>query len=154
MHICNLRKPFTAFSEYQTESYVCVGDGKSQCRILGIRTIAYMVNNKKIRLHNVLFVLSVDVSLYSIKKHMNVEGCYKYSKMNVCTLAYPSCIITATTANEIIFNATIPKSSCIKPPDFDDFKSSINIHHQHIPYQLQHKHGNTIEMPSTFKTNH
>ncbi len=152
-HMCNAKSLFTTFQTVtSSSSYVKLGDGKHTCPIRGLGTIQYFVNNNVIRLHDVLYVPDLDVSLYSIKQHMKIQGCYEHSENNICTLAYPTFSFDATTDNEITFDA---QSSDLAPdatPDFDNATATLNIRNQHIPYHHTASTPSTISISSTFKT--
>ena len=42
-----------------------------------------------------LYVTSLNVSLFSAKQHMKYKECYEHSKHNSCTIAFPNTIINA-----------------------------------------------------------
>ena len=116
-------------NQYKT---VKLGDGTSQCAILGVGTIQITTNNKTIKLHNVLYVPDLDVSLFSVKTHMTIQGCFEHCENNTCTLAFPTFTFDAITNNEIEFYAR-PSPSTMTP-DFDDSQSSVKIPSTSIPF--------------------
>ena len=150
-HMCNSRSLFTDLKDCsQSSRVVTLGDGKRQCPILGIGTIEFMTSSKFIRLHDVLYVPNLDVSLYSVKLHMTVQGCFEHSENNHCTVAFPHFSIDANVNKEITFTATIPPSPCPKP-DFDNSDITLNIMNQHITYHFTHRHSSTVQISSSFK---
>ena len=80
---------------------------------------------KKIRLHNVIFVPTLDVSLFSTKQHMKYEGCYKHSQHNQCTIAFPTMSFNADIHNEIEFMVKKPVSDHSIPPSFDEATATL-----------------------------
>ena len=152
-HMCNNKSLFINFTPINNpNSAVTLGDGNTTSPIKGKGTIAYEVQKNIIHLHDVLYVPSLNVNLYSVKQHMKVQGCSEHSEANKCTLAYPTFTITATTSHEIEFVVSLPSSSSSKP-DFDSQSTIPNIQPQHIPYYFQpdQQHPD-VKICSTFKT--
>ena len=79
----------------------------------------------KIRLHNVLYVPTLDVSLFSTKQHMKFEGCYEHSQNNACTIAFPTTTINAEVKNEIEFTVRKPDSDHSIQPSFDEATAKL-----------------------------
>ena len=101
-HTCNIREYFISFCKYTGKhDHVTLGDGKSTVNILGIATIKFTVGRYKIRLHNVFYVLSLDILLFSIKQHMKYVGCFVHSKNNTCTIDFPTLSFDAEIRDEI-----------------------------------------------------
>ena len=152
-HMCNSKELFTSLTAIDDDTNaVTLGDGTTTSPIKGKGTIAYQVQHHIVHLHNVLYVPNLNVSLYSIKQHMKVQGCSEHSEANTCTIAYPTFTIKASTKHEIEFIATIP-SDTTKPPDFDSNQTIDNIKPANIPYYFKadQQHPN-IKISSTFKT--
>ena len=72
-------------------------DGKSTTKMLGIGTIKFTVGMYKIHLHNVLYVPSLDGSLFSIKQHMKYVGYFEHSENNTCTITFLLSLLMQTT---------------------------------------------------------
>ena len=151
-HMCCDRDLFTEMTEYLVNQNrrVKLGDGIHTCSILGKGTIQLKVNNKIIKLHDVLYVPDLEVSLFSVKTHMRHQGCYEHSQNNTCTLAFPSFTFDALTNNDIEFYASPSPST--DTPDFDDSKTNIIIPKQSIQYIAPTPSIDHVQISSTFKT--
>ena len=154
-HMCNDRQLFTSIHEYPSppNRFVKLGDGKTKIPIRGIGTIQYEVNNKIIILHNTLFVPDLDVSLYSIKQHMSIQGCYEHSENGICTIAYPIFSFQANIDHEITFEVNQP---ALPPnrPSFDNSDITPVRKKQIIPYTFVSNNTNddVVNISSTMKT--
>ena len=93
----NARHLFYSMRPYQDPTlYVTLGDGSTQCPIAGIGNIEMVVpSGSMIRLHDAIFVPTLNVSLYSISQHMRFVGCSEHSSHNRCTIAFPCCTFDA-----------------------------------------------------------
>ena len=134
--MCNSLALFISI-EYSTAPHrsVKLGDSKAKCPIRGVGTIMFTVKGKTICLHNVLFVPDLDVSLYSVKQHMMIPGCYEHSENNTCSLAFPTFMFDDDTAQEIQFHASKPKET--DEPDFDSSNVPTPTSKQVIPYHFE-----------------
>ena len=103
-------------------------------------------------LHNVLNVPDLDISLYSVKQHMKIQGCFEHCENSTCTLAYPTFVIKVTTGNEITFDVKkliLPANK----PSFINAEATMKVKPQCIPYTFTNtKHDNTIKISSIYKT--
>ena len=88
-------------------------------QVLGLSKIT-AESGKEIRLYNTLYVLSLNVSLLSIKKHKKVVGCYYLSGNNKCVVAFPSFLIKVDNKDELEFNVHIPTTPPTTRPNFDE----------------------------------
>ena len=150
-HMCCDRDFFTSMTHtaQNTPTYVKLGDGTTKCPIMGHGTVQLLLNQKTIRLHNVLYVPDLEVSLFSIKTHMKIQGCYEHSENNVCTIAFPTFTIDAITNDEIEFYT---KPSDTNTPDFDDSQHTLNILPQSIPYIRSPQQRDHVQITSIHKT--
>eukprot|EP00957_Ditylum_brightwellii_P108527 8277693-Ditylum_brightwellii.AAC.1 len=63
------------------------------------------------RLVNALYVPALDAPLFSIKRHVCIQGCSQHADMEH-TLAFPTFTITADVFNEITFDSvSTPKDA-------------------------------------------
>ena len=120
--MCNNRHLFITFGKYNGDKQsVTLGDGSTHYPIKGIGTIEMIIpSGHKIRMHNILYVPSIDVSLFSTKQHMKHEGCYEHSQNNSCTIAFPHTTIKADIKDEIEFSVKKPESDHSIAPSFDE----------------------------------
>ena len=82
---------------------------------------------------------------------MKFHGCYEHSENNVCTLAYPTFTLNATTNHEITFTVQQPTLPTNRPA-FDNSISDIVVPTSKIPFNHDASPSTTITMSSTFKT--
>ena len=91
---------------------VTPGDVQTQCLVKGIGTIDRVIRSgDKIRLQNVIYVLTLNVSLFSIKQHMKYVGFYEHSENSICSIFFPSTIIQANNNEELDFSDRKPSSN-------------------------------------------
>jgi deoxyuridine 5'-triphosphate nucleotidohydrolase len=150
-HMCNNRSLFTSFqSTPQSQFSVRLGDGNTKCKVQGTGTIQLQLDNKTIELENTLYVPDLDVSLFSIKQHMKLQGCYMHCEQDTCTVAFPTFTITANTGHEIKIFPTKP------PPSTTPTFTTTNAEHNHVPAQIpfifNDNTPSTISIKSAFKT--
>ena len=131
----NTRHLFYTLRSYTgPHPHVTLGDGATTCAIKGIGSVEFCTHlGHKIRLHNVLYVPNLNVSLFSIKQHMKYKGCYEHSSHNQCTIAFPSTTITADTNDEIEFSATTPPTDHTVAPSFDEATAILHAPANHNP---------------------
>jgi deoxyuridine 5'-triphosphate nucleotidohydrolase len=150
-HMCNNRNLFTSIQPASpSQSSVKLGDGTTRCTVQGIGTIRLQIQDNIIELHNTLFVPSLDTSLFSVKQHMKLQGCYTHCESNTCTLAFPTFTINAITDHEIHIFPTKPTSP--SEPTFTTISAEPNQAPSRIPYTFQHKANQSVNISSTFKT--
>ena len=70
----------------------------------------YLFNGKRFCCTGYL-VPDLNITLLSIRQHMQYPGCYFLAKDNVVTLAYPKCCLYPTTLHE--FELTIEPASTV-----------------------------------------
>ena len=100
--MCRAKHLFTKITPYKgNNSNVLLGDGQTKCRIEGIGTLIINIDNNNIQLMDVLYVSSLDVSLFSIKMHMQFQGCIQHAEGNECILTFPTFTTKAVVANEL-----------------------------------------------------
>ena len=121
-HMCHDKVLFIKMCAYTgATQHVTLGDGKTTQPICGVGTIEFTTSlGHTIRLHNVVYVPGLNVSLYSIKQHMKYEGCYEHSEYNSCRLAFPSFILPVDNNDELEFNVQPSTKSPSIKPDFDE----------------------------------
>ena len=143
-HMCNNKDLFFNITSYNGPNpYVTLGNGKTKCPIKGIGSIEFEITSgQKLRFHNVIFVPDLDVSLFSIKQHMQYEGCYEHSQNNKCYIAFPNMIIKAQNNNEIEFEVLPPSTDHTVQPIFDEATAIV-----------YNNKTTTITMPSTPERN-
>ena len=134
--------------------FVLLGDGTTKIPIVGIGTIEITVKGNKLRLHDVLYCPTLNVSLFSTKLHMKYVGCYELSKENICTLAFPTFTFDAINDNEIHFTAMDENTPYTTPPAFDDKTATIfTTHKPNITFSTPTKGTvDTVSIVSIHKT--
>ena len=98
------------------------------------------------------YVPSLDISLYSVKQHMKMQGCFEHSENDCCTLAYPTFSFNVNIDHKITFKVTSPPEDCSQKIDFDTDTAQLNAPKPSIPFHFQQQHSSTVEIASTFKT--
>ena len=126
-HMCHDKALFIKMCAYTgATQHVTLGDGKTTQPICGVGTIEFTTSlGHTIRLHNVVYVPGLNVSLYSINQHMKYEGCYEHSEYNSCRLAFPSFILPVDNNDELEFKVQPSTKSPSIKPDFDEATAPI-----------------------------
>ena len=81
-------------------------------------------SGNQIRLHNIIYVPNLNVSLFSIRKNKKCVECYEHSENNICSIAFPS-IITQVNNEELVFSARKPSSDHSIAPSFDKATAKV-----------------------------
>lgn len=109
-HMCSVKALFLNMRPYKGRyPSVTLGDGSTECAIKGVGDIVIQIMGHTILLSNVLFVPTLECSLFSIKMHMKFSGNYFHAQDNRCTLAFPTFTCSPTVGDEIeieVSNAT------------------------------------------------
>ena len=126
-HMCNSRHLFITITPYTGKNkYVTLGDGTIKCQIQGIVTMDITLPNRsKLRFHNVIYVPTLNVSLFSIKQHMRYTGYSEHSQNNICTIAFPNTRILADNKEEIEFSVIEPLTDHTIAPTFDEATAEL-----------------------------
>lgn len=116
----NNRQYFVEFISWanlplEKPKFVKIGDGKSLCQIMGIGTIDIIVNSKRILFDNVLFVPSLDKSLFSTKVFCQYQGRSSLQENNETILTFPEFFMTVPHKEEIDFSSKPSYNTELKP---------------------------------------
>ena len=83
-------------------------------------------SSKKVRLHDVIYIPSLNVSLFSVKQHMRLFGCSAYSSRNTYTISFPTTLFVAENHEEIEFTVSDPSTDHTIAPEFDEATADIH----------------------------
>jgi len=121
-HMVNAKHLFISMHPYKGPiPYITLKDGSTRCPIKGIGTIEILTkSNHKIRLHNVIYIPVLNVSLFSGKQHMQSVGCSEHSNKNSCMIVFPSTNIVVDNKAELDFSVCKPGSDHFVAPSFDE----------------------------------
>ena len=106
---------------------VLMGDDQTLLRVSGYGYINYIVHGKRIR-HLAYYVPGLGTTLFSVKQHIQNQGCYFHAAAQDTHLAFPKFLLSPRVDAEIDMIAKIDKDSDI-PLSFneeDSTKVSIN----------------------------
>ena len=81
-HMCHTKALFLSISAYKgVNTYTTLGDGTTRCKSKCIGVIEIQTEQgKKICFHSIIYVPTLNISLFSVNQHMWYVGCYKHSE--------------------------------------------------------------------------
>ena len=133
-------------SSEKQRRHVIFGDGKSSSQVDGIGILDIVINGKRIRLHNSLFVQTLKDTLISIKDYMRYKNCHFIAQDNSKQYTFPfgnlsphigdEITISFTPANNKTQQIDFDTSITIKsPPHSNKLKVKLLHHEARLPHQ-------------------